>query len=573
MLNTIDKLHISYNGIFDNNKPMTQSEQMYYLLSKLNLIIEHFNLLETNTNKSITDFNEKVNYYLAQGLIKEIKNNIQSLIDDGTIKNIIDEGLFNEIRSDINSLDQRANDLYNTIIENEELCNNSLTEINKKLLLLNTEFTEFKNSVISEIQTINTELANKENRIKVMENIKIVSSVNDLRSALLEGGQIYITEGVYDIDTALLYKSHTKVNCIGKVVLRNKNLDREILLRPYLNGSEGGYEGVVNVEFNDLIFDGRNNGTAYGLFATAHCDKITLNRCTFKDVVGSWHMVEINSSSNIEFNNCEFNGYNVGVASSKGATELLQFDYSGEFAQYPFECKFDNTRCKNIHFNKCEFKNAETSLYACMGSHSYAQGCMPINVNFIQCTFENIDNVIYAKCYKYLNVIDCVFLNVASALLIDNTSSENCEFKATGNYYNGYKRYKVVERFNNTEEGRFIFHVNSNDFLKFAIIEGNTVYDAYSHGIGITLSHSNVSDNLVYSSGKHGIYFYGFDYINVNNNTAIGNGTLSNYSGKDGYFASGLVGPAKCGNSRARNNLGTWTTDGQSYTNLIMENE
>ena len=61
MLNTIDKLHISYNGIFDNNKPMTQSEQMYYLLSKLNLIIEHFNLLETNTNKSITDFNEKNN--------------------------------------------------------------------------------------------------------------------------------------------------------------------------------------------------------------------------------------------------------------------------------------------------------------------------------------------------------------------------------------------------------------------------------------------------------------------------------------------------------------------------------
>ena len=125
MLNTIDKLNISYNGIFDNNKPMTQSEQMYYLLSKLNMIIEHFNLLETNTNKSITDFNEKVNYYLAQGLIKEVKNNIQSLIDDGTIKNIINEGLFN--------------DLYNTIIENEELCNNSLIEINKKLLSINTE--------------------------------------------------------------------------------------------------------------------------------------------------------------------------------------------------------------------------------------------------------------------------------------------------------------------------------------------------------------------------------------------------------------------------------------------------
>ena len=160
MLTNSEKIHAACSGLLnDTNKPMTRAEQMYKILNTINLIIDHFNLLETNTNKSITDFNEKVNYYLAQGLIKEVKNNIQSLIDDGTIKNIIDEGLFSEIRSDINSLDQRANDLYNTIIENEELCNNSLTEINKKLLLLNTEFTEFKNSVISEIQTINTELA------------------------------------------------------------------------------------------------------------------------------------------------------------------------------------------------------------------------------------------------------------------------------------------------------------------------------------------------------------------------------------------------------------------------------
>ena len=49
MLNTIDKLNVSYNGIFYNNKPMTESEQMHYLLSKLNLIIEHFNILDDTT--------------------------------------------------------------------------------------------------------------------------------------------------------------------------------------------------------------------------------------------------------------------------------------------------------------------------------------------------------------------------------------------------------------------------------------------------------------------------------------------------------------------------------------------
>ena len=60
MLNTIDKLNISYNGIFYNNKPMTESEQMYYLLSKLNLIIEHFNILDDTTREKIKEIEERL---------------------------------------------------------------------------------------------------------------------------------------------------------------------------------------------------------------------------------------------------------------------------------------------------------------------------------------------------------------------------------------------------------------------------------------------------------------------------------------------------------------------------------
>ena len=60
MLNTIDKLNVSYNGIFYNNKPMTQSEQMHYLLSKLNLIIEHFNILDDTTREKIKEIEERL---------------------------------------------------------------------------------------------------------------------------------------------------------------------------------------------------------------------------------------------------------------------------------------------------------------------------------------------------------------------------------------------------------------------------------------------------------------------------------------------------------------------------------
>ena len=60
MLNTIDKLNISYNGIFYNNKPMTESEQMHYLLSKLNMIMEHFNILDDTTREKIKEIEERL---------------------------------------------------------------------------------------------------------------------------------------------------------------------------------------------------------------------------------------------------------------------------------------------------------------------------------------------------------------------------------------------------------------------------------------------------------------------------------------------------------------------------------
>ena len=80
MLNTIDKLNIAYNGIFYNNKPMTQSEQMYYLLSKLNLIIEHFNILDDTTREKIKELEETVNNLISitNDIKDEVLNNLKT---------------------------------------------------------------------------------------------------------------------------------------------------------------------------------------------------------------------------------------------------------------------------------------------------------------------------------------------------------------------------------------------------------------------------------------------------------------------------------------------------------------
>lgn len=76
MINTIDKLNIAYNGIFYNNKPMTQSEQMHYLLSKLNMIIEHFNILDETTREKIKELEETVNNLIS--ITNDIKNEVSN---------------------------------------------------------------------------------------------------------------------------------------------------------------------------------------------------------------------------------------------------------------------------------------------------------------------------------------------------------------------------------------------------------------------------------------------------------------------------------------------------------------
>ena len=80
MLNTIDKLNISYNGIFYNNKPMTESEQMHYLLSKLNMIIEHFNILDDTTREKIKELEETVNNLISitNDIKDEVVNNLKT---------------------------------------------------------------------------------------------------------------------------------------------------------------------------------------------------------------------------------------------------------------------------------------------------------------------------------------------------------------------------------------------------------------------------------------------------------------------------------------------------------------
>ena len=121
MLNTIDKLNVSYNGIFYNNKPMTESEQMHYLLSKLNMIIEHFNILDDTTREKIKELEETVDYYMNSGIVIETEKYLENMIKKGDFDKIINQKIFEDIQERLDYDKIAINNLINRVSNIEEI--------------------------------------------------------------------------------------------------------------------------------------------------------------------------------------------------------------------------------------------------------------------------------------------------------------------------------------------------------------------------------------------------------------------------------------------------------------------
>ena len=136
MLNEI--LNIYDCGLRDGKKGLTQTEVIHRIVEKINLIIQHFNVLENNCNKSIEDFSEKVEYYLNNGMIDEVDKKLDQFTQDGTFDKLINEKLFNEINGKIEEV---KNDLANF----KQLYNENNIATDNAIQMLSNEIKSIKN--------------------------------------------------------------------------------------------------------------------------------------------------------------------------------------------------------------------------------------------------------------------------------------------------------------------------------------------------------------------------------------------------------------------------------------------
>ena len=132
----------------------TTQEVWSRIAQRMNIIIEHFNYLENTVKDKQELIDKKLDYLISEGLTIEIAKAVKEKIEDGTIKDIVDEQIFTELRT---SITNNYNDLNNKIATTNTLVNKNTSNINS----VKTELRESNEALKEELLASNEALKNE----------------------------------------------------------------------------------------------------------------------------------------------------------------------------------------------------------------------------------------------------------------------------------------------------------------------------------------------------------------------------------------------------------------------------
>ena len=346
----------------------------------------------------------------------------------------------------------------------------------------------------------------------VDKNSSIIQAALDYAESV-GGRDILVPSGTYDITETLEIPSNTRLIGLGEVIFRRASGSINALLINKADGLTGGYDANTNIQIENITFDG-NSPTYSGditLVAFGHCNNIRIANCIF-DNCPAWHELELNACRNVYVVNCTFQNYS-------GATEMVQIDYAGSNSAFPWFGPYDNTACRDIYFDRCKFIGDNTLLRYAIGNHAFAPGVTTNNVHISNCYFQNIHRCIVLGDTSGMIVESNCFLNCQEAVSFRQKENDVTDWKIRNNIFRaGY--------IDNGQEERFIYGVDVNLTKNFSgvLIEGNTIDNCYTHGIGLTVTKDLIiKNNVIKNCGRNGIYAYGGEGIIIEGNVCYGN--------------------------------------------------
>lgn len=116
LIDNVNKIKTTLNEISVYNLDVKTAIELYYeLAKKVNEVINELSRFEGVVSDELIKQNEKLIYLLGEGLKEQVVIKIDNLIKDGTIQDLINNKIFNELNNKIDTFIQGANEKFNTI--------------------------------------------------------------------------------------------------------------------------------------------------------------------------------------------------------------------------------------------------------------------------------------------------------------------------------------------------------------------------------------------------------------------------------------------------------------------------
>ena len=473
----------------------TQQEINAKLIQKIDEVIE-------NCNNAF----EFVDWLKEEGVSDEVQTIIDTMLEDGTLENLINLEKLNQLESNLNNsinklttstqtkLDKMTTDVNTMINENKEIINQNKTELNNTI----TEFKKEADNTINDLkEEVNADILK-------FKNIIICENLEEFKNAIIVAEQkptdIYLVSGEYTLDSIIYIPSNTKIIGLGDVTIKATGLNCYFTNKT--NGQAIQYDGTKNIRIENITFDGLDNASGLTLIGIGHAENVTIENCRFKNL-HKWHMIEFNAVKQGFIKNCSFDNY--GTSGSAG-TEAIQLDSMISAEQFPWFGNYDNTANDYIIIEGNKFNNIGVKA---IGNHSFAAGVVQKNIIIRDNRFDNVHTCININDFNNLNVMNNTSSSCKNFLVTTTVNNNIYNLNIVGNTHIG----NYVSNSENLGDERFVMlnpQGNVGDLrIEFVNITNNHVSSCAGHGIGCTANYVTVANNDFYNIARHGIYHYG----------------------------------------------------------------
>lgn len=126
---TIKDMCVKLNVVSVYDLDVYTSMELYYkLANKVNEIINELWRFETTLSKELIEQNKELEFLLNEGLVIEVSKKVISLIDDGTISNLINNKIFKGLEEKISVLNSIKEILKDIDLTGEQDCSEKINE-------------------------------------------------------------------------------------------------------------------------------------------------------------------------------------------------------------------------------------------------------------------------------------------------------------------------------------------------------------------------------------------------------------------------------------------------------------